>query len=107
MIESVPIENDLWSMVYDLCVRTPKWLELTPFQAGRLSIDVIKETKDRDGFLQLVNKFRRILSLKSIDFEKSPLLKTYPEVKNEHVYTCLRKHIEYFERYLHVTDIFS
>ena len=93
-------ETDLWTIVYDVCVRTVEWLELEPFEAGRLHIAATTKLKSKKEIIAMVDNFRSVVQKREIDFEKMPLMEDYPEVKNEHIYLGIEKHIEYFERML-------
>lgn len=93
-------EEDLWTIVYDVCVRTTDWLKLEPFEAGRLHITSITKIKNKEEIIAMVDNFRSVVQKREIDFEKMPLMEDYPEIKNEHIYLGIEKHIKYFEKQL-------
>ena len=93
-------EKYRWYVVYDVCVKSPSWLFLEPFQPGRLQIEALQKIKSKQEIIAMVNDFKLVLKEHTIDFEKNPLVQSYPEIKNEHIYLGLKKYIEYFEEEL-------
>ena len=93
-------DRDLCSIVYDLCVSSVSYLDIDPFEPSRLNMQGLLLYRSVEDVKSLVKYLKVVFDEIEIDFERHSFMKIYPEIKNKHVYLCIKKHIEYFEKEL-------